>query len=352
MKDELKKLLLLEEKIYMTYYHYANKRDIESIEKSYPLLKILEQIENDIISNLNDKDISRMYIKLEKLINLERREMGLIDFLIYPASIEPRDICIETLYKRIDFENCKRKKDSYNKEVSGYYYNYYSLLQAEKIYNVGVFNNLLSLKEEVKDASYLPNLKSLILLYGYIIHDSIYNSLIKGNDIYNVIIPNIDYDISDVEYINSFTDEVLFDLLEDSDEVSEILDKIEEIDDEDKSIFINFSGNTSQIDEDLIEAEDKDKILPQVYQNMDWLISYILDSNNQVYDKNKVFYVHLAYNYIKSYTEVDFDDVNRLGLIKEKVESHSNYNKDEYMKSSNLLSSLWNNKTKKKVNKS
>lgn len=354
MLEKLKKLLQLQMKIYMVYYNMASTNlNYEERKKLNVPLKILGYQKMQMIEGLTDQEVSQMYVKLEKLVNASSKELNLIDFLIYPSNEEPTQVCVENLFKRMDLENCKRKRKSENKEISEYYNNYYCCLMAENIYDIKVFHNLYQLLENEKEEFFAPNLTALLHIYGFIINDFISLSLMRGKDLYDVEIPSLEEDFEEVTFVSNFTDEIFNDLLEDeSEEMKELADILmkqaeensfeEEIEEEKTSIYLNLNGESKEVDANLLTSMEEDNILPQVYNNIkEWLVSYLLNSNDKVYETKKIFYLLLAFTYIKTYTQIDIDDVNRSSLIKDVVTEHPNYNKKEYSISSDLLSSLF-----------
>lgn len=364
MMKKLKELIQLQQKIYTIYYQMASRSLTEEEKKhSYSLLKIFGYQKMKLIEGLTDQEVSNMYTKLEKLVNDSYKEIGIIDFLIYPSNEEPSSICIENLFKRIDLENCIRKRKSNNNEIYEYYNNYYCCLTAENIYDIKVFQNLYQLLENEKEEFFIPNLTALLHIYGFMINDSICLSLLQGKDFYDVDTPVLEEDLEDVSYISSFTEEVLNDLLEDENEEIEKLANIlmeqteeeleESLDDKEESLtYLKLDGEKEEVDSNLLVAMEEDNVLPQVYGNVsEWLVSYMLENNDKVYETKKIFYLLLAFTYIKTYTQMDIDAIHRSSLVKDVVEKHPNYNKEGYSYSSTLLSSLFEKgKTHKKTN--
>ena len=363
MIEKLKRLLQLQIQIYTVYYNLASSNlNYKEIKNLYTPLKIFGYQKNQIIDALSDQEVSQMYVKLEKLVNASCKELNFIDFLIYPSNEEPTQICIENLFKRIDLENSKRKKESDNEEVSEYYKNYYCCLTAENIYDVKVFHNLYQLLEKEKEEFFAPNLTALLHIYGFLINDFIFLSLMQGKDLYDVDIPTLEENLEEVTYVSNFTDAIFNDLLEDeSEEMKELanilMEQVEEdyeddeIEEEVTPSYLNLDGQRNEIDSNLLSSMKKDNILPQVYGNIkECLIPYLLNSNDKVYDTKKIFYLLLAFTYIKTYTQMDIDEVNRTSLIENTVKKHPNYNKKGYSYSSELLNSLFGNaKEYKKV---
>lgn len=370
---EVKHLFNLEQSIYTIYAIIAdNDLTPEDLKGYYTLLKILGYKKENLIKNLEDKKVSQISITLEKTSETatNNTQLSFIDFLYYPANEQKEILCLETLKREMLIENAKRKKNSFDETIATYYESEYFNKKAEYYYDCMFFKNLCTLYKENQGEIYSSELKYLKTIYGYLINSTIYKALVQGKNFEEITLEDMHkIQMSHETKIQPMSETILFDLLEDDieeiEDLVEILqnqqeddidfvyeEEIEESDQIQKQLFLD--GTSREIEPERIASMEIDP----VFFNMHYMITqgilpYFLKIPTNKYTGSNEFCAYMCFNYIKTYTQMDFDEVNRKEIIRKAARKHVNYDNKKFKMSRNLIDSVCERpKEYKKENKS
>lgn len=373
--NEVKQLFKIEESIYTVYEKIAeNDLTEEELKGYYTLLKILGYKKEQCIQNLDNKKVSQISMTLVKTLEkiTANTEISFVDFLYYPANEEKEKICLETLAREMLIENAKRKKESLDDTIASYYANEYFNKKAEYYYDCMYFKNLCDFYDEKKTEIYNKDLKYLKTIYGYLINPSIYKALIEKNNFEDITLEDMHkIQTEDRNKVQPLTDTILFDLLEDEvEEIENLVESLQEnqpdIDDlecsflendeeecmNQKEIFLD--GTVKEIEPERIKSLEEDPILANIHFTItQGILPYFLKIQTKQYTGTNEFCAYICFNYIKTYTQMDFDEINRKQMIRKTARKQQNYDNKKYKMSRDLIDSICENaKEYKKENNS
>ena len=326
--DKLKELLTIETSIYQVY-ETMSLCDDESIKSYIPLLKMLGYKKERLINNLTVSELSQFIFYLNN--NIEHNlNTDLMDIIYFPVNEEPEDLITTTLVKDLSIKQAMLKSDSSSEEISSYYTNEYYKIKSNNYYNCLLYLNVLDLSKEFKNEIYMKDLLQIIYMQAYKINSTLYKSLCKNNSLDNIELD----DMSNMEYddvINPITPVVLEDLIIDGIELeTDIYDDIDNADEELKE-------KTEEL-----KLQDSDPLFyGEHHITLDIILPYFLDIRSNQYKGADRFCALVCFNQIKTYSMLNFDNVNRKQLIKEAAEKHKHYHKEGYENSSKLIDSLF-----------